>query len=245
MKRNLLLSPGLYLTLILGALAQSGPAVMASPVNGTSQGQPVSYASVTQLNGVLSQIEATSKSTQEDLSRLRIEKWKTDAANKKEALATVDSIQRNLQGALPEIIAQLRNAPEDVAASFKLYRNLDALYSVLRDVQDAAGAFGSKDDFQSLSNDLNAFEGSRKQLAERIENLSSSKDHELEQLRVQLKTLQAQVEAAPPKKTVVDDTEPPKKPAAKKKAPAKKPADTANPQGTTNPPQQEGQTKPQ
>ena len=245
MKRNLLLSPGLYLTLILGALAQSGPAVMASPVNGTSQGQPVSYASVTQLNGVLSQIEATSKSAQEDLSRLRIEKWKTDAANKKEALATVDSIQRNLQGALPEIIAQLRNAPEDVAASFKLYRNLDALYSVLRDVQDAAGAFGSKDDFQSLSNDLNAFEGSRKQLAERIENLSSSKDHELEQLRVQLKTLQAQVDAAPPKKTVVDDTEPPKKPAAKKKAPAKKPADTANPQGTTNPPQQQGQTKPQ
>ena len=245
MKRNLLFSPGLFLTLILGALAQSGPAVMASPASGTAQGQPVSYASVTQLNGLLSQIEATSKSTQEDLSRLRIEKWKTDAANKKEALATVDSIQRNLQGALPEVIAQLRNAPEDVAASFKLYRNLDALYSVLRDVQDAAGAFGSKDDLQSLSNDLSAFEGSRKQLAERIESLSSSKEHELAQLRVQLKTLQAQVEAAPPKKTVVDDTEPPKKPAAKKKAPAKKPADTANPQGTTNPPQQEEQTKPQ
>ena len=245
MKRNLLLSPGLYFTLILGALAQSGPAVMASPASGTAQGQPVSYASVTQLNELLSQIEATSKSTQGDLSRLRIEKWKTDAANKKEALATVDSIQRNLQGALPEVIAQLRNAPEDVAASFKLYRNLDALYSVLRDVQDAAGAFGSKDDLQSLSNDLSAFEGSRKQLAERIDSLSSSKEHELEQLRVQLKTLQAQVEAAPPKKTVVDDTEPPKKPAAKKKAPAKKPADTANPQGTMNPPQQEGQTKPQ
>jgi hypothetical protein len=245
MKRNLLLSPGLYLTLILGALAQSGPAVMASPASGTAQGQPVSYASVTQLNGLLSQIEATSKSTQEDLSKLRVEKWKTDAANKKEALATVDSIRRNLQGALPELIAQLRNAPEDVGASFKLYRNLDALYSVLRDVQDGAGAFGSKDDLQSLSNDLSAFEGSRKQLAERIDSLSSSKEHELAQLRVQLKTLQAQVEAAPPKKTVVDDTEPPKKPAAKKKAPAKKPADTANPQGTTNPPQQEGQTKPQ
>ena len=245
MKRNLLLSPGLYLTLILGALAQSGPAVMASPANGTAQGQPVSYASVTQLNGLLSQIEATSKNTQEDLSRLRIEKWKTDAANKKEALATVDSIQRNLQGALPEMIAQLRNAPEDLGVSFKLYRNLDALYSVLRDVQDGAGAFGSKDDLQSLSNDLSAFEGSRKQLAERIENLSSSKEHELAQLRVQLKTLQAQVEAEPPKKVVVDDTEPPKKPAAKKKAPAKKPADTANPQGTTNPPQQQEQTKPQ
>jgi DNA repair exonuclease SbcCD ATPase subunit len=194
----------------------------------------------------LSQIEATSKNTQADLSRLRIERWKTDSANKKEALATVDSIQRNLQGALPELIAQLRNAPEDVAASFKLYRNLDALYSVMRDVVDGVGAFGSKDDSQSLSNDLSAFEGSRKQLAERIENLSSSKEQELTRLRGQLKTLQAQVEAAPPKKVVVDDTEPPKKPPAKKKAPAKKPADAAKPPGaTTNPSQQPGQTKPQ
>src|SRR5215469_5419778 len=248
MKRNLLLSPGLYFTLILGALAQSGPAVMASPATGAAQGQPVSYASVTQLNGLLSQIESTSKNTQEDLTRLRIEKWKTDSANKKEALTTVDSIQRNLEGALPEIIAQLRNAPEDLAASFKLYRNLDALYSVLRDVQNAAGAFGSKDDLQSLSNDLGAFEGSRKQLAERIENLSSSKDHELDQLRVQLKTLQAQVEAAPPKKIVVDDTEPPKKPVPKKKSAPKKPADGTKPPAapSTNPPaQQQGQTKPQ
>ena len=246
MKRNLLLSPGLYLTFILGALAQSGAAPGPSPANGAPQGQPVSYASVTQLNGLLSQIEATSKNTQEDLSRLRIEKWKTDAANKKDVLATVDSIERNLEGALPEIIGQLRNAPEDLAASFKLYRNLDALYSVLRDVVDGVGAFGSKDDVQALSNDLSVFEGSRKQLAERIENLSSSKEKELAQLRGQLKTLQAQVEAEPPKKIVVDDTEPPKKPAAKKKAPQKKPADTAKPsQGTTNPPPPQGETKPQ
>jgi len=248
MKRNLFLflSPGLFLTFILASLAQSGPAPMASPANGAPQGQPVSYASVTQLNGLLSQIDAASKNTQADLSRLRIERWKTDSANKKEALATVDSIQRNLQGALPELIAKLRNAPEDVAASFRLYRNLDALYSVMRDVVDGAGAFGSKDDSQSLSSDLNAFEASRKQLAERIENLSSSKEQELAQLRGQLKTLQAEVEAAPPKKVVVDDTEPPKKPVAKKKAPAKKPADTAKPPGaTTNPPQQPEETKPQ
>lgn len=246
MKRNLLLFPGLYLIFILGAVAQSGPPPVPSRANGAPQGQPVSYASVTQLNGLLSQIEATSRNTQADLSRLRIERWKTDAANKKEALATVDSIQRNLEGAIPEIITQLRNAPEDLQTSFKLYRNLDALYSVMRDVVDAVGAFGSKDDMQALSNDLSAFEGSRKQLAERIENLSSSKDQELAQLRVQLKTLQAQVEAAPPKKILVDDTEPPKKPAPKKKATPKKPADTAKPPAaTTNPPQQQGDTKPQ
>jgi chromosome segregation ATPase len=248
MKRNLLFSSGLYLTCMAAALAHSGPAPVASPANG-GQGQPVSYVSVTQLNGLLSQIEAASKDTQTDLGKLRIERWKTDGSYKKQALGNVDSIQRNLQGALPEMITQLRNAPEDLPPTFKLYRNLDALYDVLRNVTEDAAAYGSKDDLQSLSNDLSAFEGTRKQLAERIENLSSSKEGELTRLRGQLKTLQAQVEAAPPKKIVVDDTEPPKKPAPKKKpaaksatAPGTKPAAG----GTQTPPaQQQGQSKPQ
>jgi hypothetical protein len=201
--------------------------------------QPVSYASVTQLNGVLAQLEATSKNTQTDLLKLRIDHWKTDGGTKKQNLANVDSIQRNLQGALPEIISQLRAAPEDLPTSFKLYRNLDALYDVIGSVVEGAGAFGSKDDFQSLSNDLSGFEGSRKELAQRIETLSAAKEAEIVRLRADLKTAQAAIPAAPPKKIVVDDTEPPKKPATKKKKPAAKPA-----AGQT-PPAQQAPVKPQ
>jgi hypothetical protein len=249
MKRNLLFSLGLYLTCMVTTLAQSGPAAVANPANG-GQGQPVSYASVTQLNALLSQIEAASKDTQADLGKLRIERWKADGSYKKQALGNVDSIQRNLQGALPEMISQLRNAPEDLPPTFKLYRNLDALYDVLRNITEDAAAYGSKDDLQSLSNDLSAFEGTRKQLAERIENLSSSKESELTRLRGQLRALQAQVEAVPPKKIVVDDTEPPKKPPVKKKPAAKS---TTAPPGTkptagatqTPPAQQQEQSKPQ
>lgn len=232
MKRNLLISPGLYVGFIAAALGQAGPAPFAATTN-SGQGQPVSYASVTQLNGLLSQLDATSKNTQADLVKLRIEKWKTDGSYKRQALGNVDSIQRNLQGALPEIIGQLRNAPEDLPTTFKLYRNLDALYDVLGGVVEGAGAFGSKDDLQALSNDLNAFEGSRRQLAERIENLASSKQAEITRLSSALKTAQAAAEAAPPKKVVVDDTEPPKKPAKKKTT--KKPATDANkpPAGST------------
>lgn len=250
MKRNFLLFSGVYLTCIAVALAQSGPAPVANAANGVPQGQPVSYASLTQLNGILSQIEDASKNTQADLAKLRIEKWKTSSSNKKEALGRVDSIQRDLQGTLPGIITQLRNAPEDLAVTFKLYRNLNALYDVLGSVVDLADSLGSKDDQQALSSELGSFEGTRKQLAERIENLSATKEAELARLRSLLKTLQAQAEATPPKKIVVDDTEPPKKPAPmKKKAPTpKKPADTTKPSvGTaTNPPAQpQDQTKPQ
>jgi predicted nucleic acid-binding Zn-ribbon protein len=199
----------------------------------------VSYASVTQLNGLLSELEATSKTAQADLAKLRIERWKTDSASKRQTLGDVESIQRNLQSALPEMIAQLRNGPEDMPATFKLYRNLDALYDVMGGVVESAGAFGPKDDFQSLSNDLNGFEGSRKQLAERMNNLATSKEQEIVRLRADLKTAQAAIPAAPPKKVVVDDNEPVKKPVAVKKKPVtKKPA---TPPATTT---TSGQTPP-
>jgi hypothetical protein len=70
-----------------------------------------------------------------------------------------------------------------------------------------------------------------------MESLSSTKEAELVRLRAELKTAQAAIPAAPPKKIVVDDNEPAKKPAVKKK-PATKPT-TATPT-TAKPPS--GQT---
>jgi len=246
---TLLASPGVAQMTAIGAPgARVRPANYAYSVQGTAQAQsaPVSYASVTELNGLLTQLEQTSKSAQADLAGLRIEKWKTDGNSKKQALAGVDSVQRNLKGALPEIISQLRAAPEDVPATFKLYRNLDALYDVLGGVVESTGAFGSKDEFQAVSTDLNNFEASRRAIAGRIENLSASKEAEIVRLRTDLKTAQAAIPSEPPKKTVVDDTTPAaKKPAVKKKAAAKpataatggsgtaKPANTAKPATAT------------
>src|SRR6266567_8207863 len=54
MKRNFLLSSGFYLFTSMVALGQSGPAPVAASANGN--GQIVSYASVTQLNGMLEQL---------------------------------------------------------------------------------------------------------------------------------------------------------------------------------------------
>jgi hypothetical protein len=247
MKRTVLFTAGLassLCSLTLWTAAQLGPTPAIAPVNmqysvqggpaaGAGQGgAPVSYASVSQVNGLLGQLDETSKSTQADLLKLHIDHWKTDSNSKKQALANVDSIQRNLQGALPAMISGLRAAPEDMPATFKLYRNLDALYDVLGNVVELTGAFGSKDEVQSLSNDLNSFENTRKQIAERIESLSTSKEAEIVRLRADLKTAQAAIPAEPPKKIVVDDTAPAKKPPAKKK-PVTKP--TTTPSSTTKP----------
>jgi hypothetical protein len=222
----------------------SAPTAHASPAGYSAQGTvpaqaaPVSYASVTELNGLLTQLEQTSKSAQADLAGLRIEKWKTDAGTKKQSLAGMDSVQRNLKGALPEIIGQLRAAPEDLPATFKLYRNLDALYDVMGGVVESAGAFGSKDEFQAISTDLSNFEASRRAFAGRIENLAASKEAEIVHLRTDLKTAQAAIPSEPPKKTVVDDNPPAKKPPVKKKPVAK----PATPASTAAKPAATGQT---
>jgi hypothetical protein len=226
--------------------AKSAPEYSVQGTAPSGQGTaPVSYVSVAQLNGLLSQLDATSKTTQSDLTKLRVERWKTDANYKKQILANTDSIQRNLQGALPEIMTQLRNAPEDLPSTFKLYRNLDALYDVLGSVAESTGAFGPKDDFQSLSNDLNSFEASRKTLAERIETLASAKESEIARLRTDLKAAQAAIPAAPPKKIVIDDTETPKKPPVKKKPAVRKPAPATTPTPGQTPAQQQSPQKPQ
>jgi hypothetical protein len=186
------------------------------------------------LNLLLSQLEQTAQAAQADLSRLRIDKWKTDSNSKRQEQANVDSLLRNLKGALPEIIGQLRSAPEDLTATFKLYRNLDALYDVFGSVAESAGAFGSRDDFQDLSNDLTQLERSRHAFADRMETLAGAKEVELTRLRTQLRNLPAATAAPPaPKKIIVDDNEPPKKTSKKKAAPKAGTATTPPP----NPPQ--------
>jgi len=232
-----LIGAGLIATLSTAGIAAAQDAQPASA--------PVAYSSVNELNGILSQLKTTSTAMQADIEKMRIERWKTDSSNKRQTQANVDSIRRNLQSALPEIIGQVNASPEDLAASFKLYRNLDALYDVFGSVVENAGAFGSKDEFQSLSNDMNGIESARRSMGERMQKLASAKEEELTRLRTQVKTLSAAVPPAPPKKIIVDDTEPPKKPAAKKKTGTatktgtqdKKPAAPAKP-STSNPPSQ-------
>jgi DNA repair exonuclease SbcCD ATPase subunit len=222
----------LFLVLSLSALMTA---------QGANAAPPVSYASVNELNGLLDHLKQTSQTVQVDLAKMRVDRWKTDSGTKKQVQTNVDSIQRNLQAALPEMITQLNNSPEDLAASFKLYRNLDALYDVFGTVVGYAEGLGSKDEAQSLTNDMSGLETARRSFGERMQRLAAAKEDELSRLRTQVRTLQAAVAAAPPKKVVVDDTEPPKKPAPKKKPakPTAKPAttDTTKPPANTPPAQ--------
>jgi hypothetical protein len=237
--RLMKLTLGFFLVLYSVLLiAQTVPPTPAKPAETPA---PVPYSSVSQVNLLLSQLEQNSQAIQRDLSELRVDKWKTDANTKHGSQADIASIQRNLQTALPAIVAELQKSPESLLSTFKLYRNLDALYDVFASVTESTGAFGTRSEYQALQNDVSALESSRRMFADRMETLADAKEAELTKLRTDLQNARMTEKVAiPPKKTVVDDTEPPpKKPVKRKPAPKvpKPPASTAPaPDATTPPP---------
>src|ERR1043165_4122108 len=221
---------------LAAALVVSASIVSAQiePAGQQTVATPVPYASLSQVSSLLAQLEQQSQNAQLDLAKLRIDRWKTDSTSKKQAQSNVESVTRNLHDALPAIMGELRAAPESLVSTFKLYRNLDALYDVLGSVVEATGAFGSKDEFQQLANDLTAIEGSRRSFADRMETLAGTKEVELTKLRSQIHTAQQASVPTTPKKVVVDDTETPKK-TIKKAVPKPPSANTKPAAGTTAP----------
>ena len=209
------------------ALAQT-PA--ASPGTATPAGGPM-----TSILPDLDKLQAAASQTNTDIGRMRIDKWKTDGESKRQAQSNADSLQRNLTSALPALIDNVRSAPQDLTAGFKLYRNLNALYDVLGSFTESAGAFGPKPDYEALLQQLQVIDAVRRDLGDSLERLTAASQSELSQLRTQVRALQKAAAAAPapPKKVVVDDTQPAKKTVHKKKPPATSSgSDSGNSTGT-------------
>jgi hypothetical protein len=208
------------IAVFFAGIAFAGLSLTLALTQAPAAAPPVSYSSISELNQLVANLQQVSQSTLLDLARLRIDKWKTDGGTKQQTEKDTGSINQNLQLALPGMLNDLKNSPENLALTFKVYHNLDALSDVFSSVVESTGAFGSKDEFQSLNKDLGAIEDSRHAFAERMDKLANAKEAELGQLRAALQAARAE---AAPKKVVVDDTAPPKKAPVRKK-PVAKPA---------------------
>ena len=219
---NLRLSLMCLLVANATALAQT-PANAPDPSSAPAHAPSVDIRSAVSVMPDLDRLQVAASQANLDLGRLRIDKWKADGDSKRQAQANADSIQRNLTSALPGLIDAVRSAPQDLGAEFKLYRNLNALYDVFVSLTEATGAFGPKADYEALAQQLETIDSVRRDLGNAVEQLTSSTQSELNQLRNQIRTYQqtaaAAAAAVPPKKVVVDDAEPPKKTVHKKKKP--------------------------
>lgn len=183
-----------------------------------AQAQP---AQRSDLNEVVAQIERVAMATNGDIAKLRIDKWKTDGAQRQQLQKVADSLQRNITDAVPGLIADVQNTHGSVSSSFKLYHNLNVVYEFLSSLADAAGAIGKKEEYEPLAQDAAALDAVRSSLSSYIEQTASSYES-----RMQNAARTAQ-QPPPPVKVIVDD-EPAKKPKPKKKK-TSHPASKASP----------------
>jgi hypothetical protein len=146
---------------------------------------------------LLSNLDDVVTSTRVSLAKLRIEKWKVQSEVKLEE--------------------KLHAEPQSLAANFAMYRNLDAVHDVLNLLTQTAGAVAPDDEFSALASNAGRLDELRRAFADRMENLSASKDAELAQLQG-LGSAGRKTEAAPPpKKIIIDDMAPAKKPTPTKR----------------------------
>ena len=178
---------------------------------------------------LLQDLQQTANATSGDINRLRVDKWKADAATKQQAGEMAASVSRNLASALPDLIQASRAQPASMAGQFKLYHNLTALYETLASLAETTGAFGSRQEFEALSADLSRLDAERHALSDYLQNLALQQDAELSRWRTEAARAAAAAAAAPPRKIVVNDDAAPASPAPKKKPPARSKPSTPNP----------------
>jgi hypothetical protein len=230
MQKNISSSVSLIFVLLAAICASaqvmvpSGSGTPSQPVTQPRQAPPMPFA----LSQSLAQLDQTAQSTIVDLSRVRVDKWKTDDRHKQQARTDLESLQRNLNAALPGLIQQVRANPASLAAAVKLYRNVNALHDVMTTVTESAGAFGPKDDFSALATDMSNLDAVRRSLADQLEQMAANQDAQVARLVSQAQAQQAPSASTTPKRVVVDDNPPPK-PATKKKPVPKPPQSSQAP----------------
>ena len=190
-----------------------------APVGNTA---PPAATNAPDVTGLLNKIEQETKGLDADVGKLRIEKWKADSASKYQATESAASIQRNISNALPGLIADVRSNPQSLAANFKLYRNLNALHEVLASLAESAGAFGKREEYETVAPHLAALDDDRRAFADSLVQLTAAADQRIASADQAARAAAAAAAQQPPKKIIVDDTEP--VPTAQKKKPKKKPA---------------------
>lgn len=187
------------------------------------------------LSAMLQRIEQETSGLNADVGKLRVEKWKTDSATKHQTSENIGSIQRNITGALPGLIIAVRSTPQSLAANFKLYRNLNALYDVVASVGESAGAFGKREEYDLIARHAADLDEDRRNYGEYLQRMTASADDRIAAADREKAAIAAQPQA--PKRIVVDDNEPAAPPKKKKtkKSSATGSAATNSTSGTSTP----------
>src|SRR5947209_8662975 len=73
------------------------------------------------LDTVLSRVQEAATTTDADLGKLHIDKWKTDVEQKTQLQQIATSLHKNLTFAVPELMRDVQSGKGSVSATFRLY----------------------------------------------------------------------------------------------------------------------------
>ena len=231
MKLCLLLS-----TIVVSALAWAqtsyppgNPSISSQPTSQPPAPAPARVGTPSNpgdLNTMLQRIEQEAAALNSDAGKLRVERWKIDSGTKQQTSENIGSIQRNITGALPGLMTAVRTTPQSLAANFKLYRNLNALYDVVASVSESTGAFGKREEYDLMAPHATALDEARRNYGEYLQQMTATADDRITAAEREKAAAIAAQQQVPPKKIIVDDNEPAAAP--KKKKPVKKSAATSS-----------------
>lgn len=129
---------------------------------------------------------------------LRAEKWKASKDVKAGTAEKAASIQRDLKETLPGLVAAADAAPTSLLAELALCRNVGALYDVALRVAVVAESAAPADQADALEKSLSGLEGSRRMLAERMQQMAAVDDAKMGDLQKQLNARPAVAAVCPP-----------------------------------------------
>jgi hypothetical protein len=176
------------------------------------------------LDAVLVKVQQTAQTTDADLARLHIDKWKTDIEQKQQLQQISTSLHKNLSYAVPDLVRGVQTSKGSVSTTFKLYHNLNVVYEYLTSLADAAAGLGKKEESDPLNRDAAELDSVRQELSNYIEQASVALE-----LKARPVATPTPAPVVAPKKIVVDDTP------AKSATPKKKKTSSPSPQPTASP----------
>lgn len=156
------------------------------------------------VNGSLERLEQVRAAAEADIADLDIARWRSGwktawlkkNSRKEQAQGLAASLERNLKGAMPDLIHDAQNSHGGIGATFKLYNNVNVVYESLESLVEITNSYGRKDESAQITADYAALGRLRQELSGYIQQTAAS----LEPRSVTL-----------PKKIVIEDNAPSRK----------------------------------
>jgi hypothetical protein len=208
------------LTLLLVSVCGAAQAQAPGPAAAPAAPAPGGFA-VANLRPALANVQTA-------INSLNVAHWKASGATRSAVQDDIGSMQRDLNGTLPGLMAQVEANPASLSAVFAVFRNLDALYDVLLRVTETASLAGSGSDAGSLEDARAGLEDGRGKMGTWLLQSISAQDAQIAHMQAPAPAPAAA--PPPPNKIVVDDGPQNPKPRKKKPAPAQTPPPTPAPQ---------------